>query len=144
MYCTQCGSQVEPGSRFCSACGAAVPVLPGAATSGTPDGSQPDQANNGSWPPSGAGPVPPPPPSQPWGSTFFTPRTARLVRPRSPRAIAGVCAAFSLYYGWDLVLVRIVTAVVSLFWGVGILAYLICWVAIPDGQYALPTDSQYR
>jgi phage shock protein C len=24
MFCTQCGKQIEPGSRFCPACGAAV------------------------------------------------------------------------------------------------------------------------
>lgn len=119
MYCSHCGKQVDPGSRFCPACGTPVPEANAYHAAGTP---------------------PPPPP----GSSWFTPKTARLVRPRSPRAIAGVCAAFALYYGWDLTLVRVITAVVSLFWGAGILAYIICWIAIPEGQYALPPDQPYR
>lgn len=125
MYCSHCGQQVETGSRFCPACG--TPVPEGAAS--------PSEAYGA------AGAVPPPPPM---GSSFFTPKTAKLVRPRSPRAIAGVCAAFALHYGWDLTLVRVITAVVSLFWGVGVLVYIVCWIAIPDGQYALPPDQPYR
>ena len=132
MYCTHCGKQIEPGSRFCPSCGQPVPAATEVPFTAQQAHGSPDFGASGS--------VPPPPS----GPSFFTPRTAKLVRPRSPRAIAGVCAAFSLYYGWDLVLVRVVTAVVSLFWGVGILAYIICWVAIPDGQYALPPDSTYR
>ena len=124
MYCSHCGKQVEHGSRFCPACGTSVPEM----------GSSASQANRA------PGATPPPP----FGSSFFTPRTAALVRPRSPRAIAGVCAAFALHYGWDLVLVRVVTVVISLFWGVGILAYIVCWIAIPEGQYALPPDQPYR
>ncbi len=142
MYCNQCGKQIEPGSRFCPSCGVPVPVaaVVDASYAGAPPGEVPFSSSTGSSSTYTAGPAPPPPAA---GPSFFTPRTSRLVRPRSPRAIAGVCAAFSLYYGWDLVLVRVITAVVSLFWGVGILAYIICWIAIPDGQYALPPDS-YR
>lgn len=126
MYCSHCGKQVDAGSRFCPACGTPVP---GSASYG----------NAGAASYGNAGSAPPPP-----GTSWFTPKTARLVRPRSPRAIAGVCAAFALHYGWDLTLVRVMTAVVSLFWGVGILAYVICWIAIPEGQYALPPDQPYR
>ena len=126
MYCSNCGKQVDAGSRFCPACGTPVPET------GAPFGSQAYGAT---------GSVPPPPPA---GPSWFTPKTARLVRPRSPRAIAGVCAAFALHYGWDLTLVRVITAVVSLFWGIGILAYIICWIAVPEGQYSLPTDQPYR
>ena len=121
MYCSHCGKQVDAGSRFCPACGTAVPEAGSSAYSGT-------------------GAAPPPP----FASGWFSPKTAKLVRPRAPRAIAGVCAAFALHYGWDLTLVRVITAVVSLFWGVGILVYIICWVAIPEGQYALPPDQPYR
>lgn len=65
---------------------------------------------------------------------------ARIVRPRSPRLIAGVCAGFALHYGWDLALTRILFAVLTLltvFWlGVGL--YIAAWVILPDGQFALP------
>ena len=64
----------------------------------------------------------------------------RMVRPRSPRMIAGVCAAFALHYGWDLNLVRVATVIFTLFWGVGLAVYLACWVIIPEAPYALPVN----
>ena len=62
----------------------------------------------------------------------------RLVRPRHPRVIAGVCAAFALEYGWDLTLVRVVTALFVVLTGIGLLAYLAAWIIIPEAPYALP------
>jgi phage shock protein PspC (stress-responsive transcriptional regulator) len=55
--------------------------------------------------------------------------------------IAGVCAGFALHYGWNRNLVRILTALVALFTGVGAIAYLIAWVIIPEAPYALPAKS---
>jgi phage shock protein PspC (stress-responsive transcriptional regulator) len=52
--------------------------------------------------------------------------------------IAGVCAGFAQHYGWDLNVVRIITALVALFTGIGAVAYLILWVIIPEAPYALP------
>jgi phage shock protein PspC (stress-responsive transcriptional regulator) len=69
-----------------------------------------------------------------------TPRRP-LTRPRSPRAIAGVCAAFALEYGWDLSLVRVITALFIVFTGVGLLAYLAAWIIIPEEPYALPSNT---
>jgi phage shock protein C len=62
----------------------------------------------------------------------------QLLRPRSPRVIAGVCAAFAEHYGWDLNLVRVLTVVITLLTGVTLLAYIAAWILIPDGPYALP------
>ncbi len=124
MYCRHCGKQVEAGSRFCPACGTAV--------------SEADVSSSQGY--GAAGTMPPPP----LATGIFTPKTARLVRPRSPRVIAGVCSAFALHYGWNLTLVRVITAVVSLFWGIGVLVYLVCWVAIPEGQFAAPPDQTYH
>ncbi len=126
MFCTNCGRELAARSRFCSTCG--QPVADSAA-----DRAGGFAAGFGS----GAD-VPPPRPG------LFTPRTPQLVRPRHPRAIAGVCAAFALHYGWDLSLVRILTVVVSLFWGFGVLAYIICWIAIPEAQFALPPTGDLR
>ena len=72
----------------------------------------------------------PPPPSPPL--------IAQLTRSRHNRMIAGVCAGFALHYGWDLNLVRIVTALVIVFTGVGAIAYLAAWIIIPEAPYALP------
>ena len=55
--------------------------------------------------------------------------------------IAGVCAAFALHYGWDLNLVRIITALLIVLTGVGALAYIAAWVIIPEAPYALPLKS---
>jgi phage shock protein PspC (stress-responsive transcriptional regulator) len=52
--------------------------------------------------------------------------------------IAGVCAGFALHYGWNLNLVRVITALVALFTGVGAIAYLVAWVVIPEEPYVLP------
>jgi len=54
--------------------------------------------------------------------------------------IAGVCSGIALHYNWDINLVRIVVAVFSLFFGIGILAYLAAWIIIPETPYPLPTS----
>lgn len=85
------------------------------------------------------------------GSTFtgsgFPPPVApasKLVRPRFPRMVAGVCAAFALQYGWDLSLVRIVTVAFAILTsGFGGLCYLAAWIIIPDAPYALPPEVVY-
>jgi phage shock protein PspC (stress-responsive transcriptional regulator) len=101
MFCTKCGKPVDPSSRFCPACGAAVSA------------------------------VPPPPPGS-------YPNPNQLTRSRNNRMIAGVCAGFALHYGWDVTVVRIITALVALFTGIGAVAYLVLWVIIPEAPYALP------
>ncbi len=65
-----------------------------------------------------------------------------LVRPKAPRMIGGVCAAFALHFGWNIDAVRIVTAIFGLFYGVGILAYIACWIILPEAPHALPSRSQ--
>ncbi|HZY62747.1 MAG TPA: PspC domain-containing protein [Edaphobacter sp.] len=104
MFCSHCGKPLDPSSRFCPSCGAAV----SSASSSIP--------------------------ADPY-------RTPRLTRPRGQRMIAGVCAAFALHYGWDLNLVRIITALLIVLTGVGALAYIAAWVIIPEAPYALPIKS---
>jgi phage shock protein PspC (stress-responsive transcriptional regulator) len=55
--------------------------------------------------------------------------------------IAGVCAGFAIHYGWNINLVRVVTALVAIFTGVGAIAYLVAWVIIPEEPYSLPAKS---
>jgi phage shock protein C len=105
MFCSKCGNQVDPSSRFCPACGA-----PSASAAATP----------------------------PMG---YYPATTQLTRPRTNRMIAGVCAGFALHYGWDLNLVRVLTALMIVLTGVGAIAYIAAWVIIPEAPYALPAKS---
>ena len=64
-----------------------------------------------------------------------------LLRPRMGRQVAGVCLGLARGYGWDVVLVRIV-AVVGLCCSAGVvgLAYLACWIGIPEEPYTLPGE----
>ena len=69
-------------------------------------------------------------------------RTRRLERDMPNRKIAGVCAGLANYLSVDVTLVRIavLTAAIG---GVGLIGYLIAWIAMPKGlgghaQYALP------
>ena len=132
MFCANCGKQIAPGTNFCPACGTRVgqaePYQTAASETGPtmPSGGA---ATSGSDPRSNWAGVPPPP-------------LQGMVRPRSPRILGGVCAAFALHFGWNLDVVRIVTAIFGLFYGVGILAYLACWVILPEAQYALPQQSR--
>ncbi|HWZ53002.1 MAG TPA: PspC domain-containing protein [Granulicella sp.] len=67
------------------------------------------------------------------------PLTGRLVRPRHPRMIAGVCAGFAEHYHWDISLVRVVAVLLAIFTsGIGVLAYLAAWIIIPEAPYTLP------
>ena len=76
----------------------------------------------------------------PFAEASYRP-VAQLTRPRTPRMIAGVCSGFALHYGWDLNLVRIITALFIILTGVGALAYIAAWIIIPEAPYALPIKS---
>ena len=65
----------------------------------------------------------------------------QLTRPLQGRMIAGVCAGFALHYGWDLNLVRVLTALMIVLTGVGAVAYIAAWVIIPEAPYVLPVKS---
>ncbi len=55
----------------------------------------------------------------------------KLQRNLSNSMIGGVCSGVADYFGLDVSLVRVLWAVISLFAGTGILAYIICWLIIP-------------
>ena len=64
--------------------------------------------------------------------------TKVLVRSRKNRMVAGICAGAAGYFGWDVTLVRVVVAAVSVITGgAGVLAYLAAWAIIPaEGEKA--------
>ena len=64
--------------------------------------------------------------------------TKVLLRSRKDRMVAGVCAGIADYFGWDVTLVRVIVAVVSvLTGGTGVLAYLAAWAIVPaEGEKA--------
>lgn len=57
----------------------------------------------------------------------------KLSRPLEGRKIAGVCAGVADYLDMDVTLVRIGWILVSIFPPVpGIVAYIVCWIVIPN------------
>jgi phage shock protein C len=97
-------------TAFCNNCGSALPPnarfcsICGTVVAGMP--------------PAGYPPFAPPP---------------RLVRPIFGRQFAGVCAGLARTYGWDLGLVRVFTVLGAIFiCPVVEVAYLACWIGIPE------------
>jgi len=68
---------------------------------------------------------------------FSTPRALR--RSRDDRVISGVSGGLGQYFGVDPVIFRVLFAVLSFFGGVGLLAYGLAWILIPepDVDYSL-------
>lgn len=58
----------------------------------------------------------------------------RLMRPRSNRKIAGVCAGLAEYFDLDVTLVRVLWLVVTIFSAVvfGIVGYIVAWIVMPE------------
>ncbi|WP_326551435.1 PspC domain-containing protein [Micromonospora sp. NBC_01813] len=84
--------------------------------------------------PSGPGWGPPPP------SGAFSSRYG-LVRPRNGRYLAGVCSAIGRATNTDPILWRVLLAVLGFFGGIGILVYLVVWLATPsEGDNTSPVE----
>lgn len=77
----------------------------------------------------------PPPPSGAFSSRYG------LVRPRQGRYLAGVCAAIGRATNTDPILWRVLLAVLGFFGGIGILVYLVMWLATPsEGDNTSPVE----
>jgi phage shock protein C len=58
--------------------------------------------------------------------------TNRLYRIRSKKMIAGVASGLSEYFDIDPVFIRVAFIVLTLTHGVGLIAYIILWVVMPE------------
>lgn len=61
----------------------------------------------------------------------------RLYRSRKDSVIAGVCGGIADYFDIDLTLVRIVAVISILINGIGLIAYIIGWIFIPQNPEPL-------
>lgn len=61
----------------------------------------------------------------------------KLYRLRTGRKILGVCGGLANYFDIDPTIVRVVFALIGLFWGAGILAYFIMALVIPENPYEI-------
>ncbi len=67
----------------------------------------------------------------------------RLYRSRDDRMIWGVCGGLAKYFGVDATIVRVITVLLALGTGVGILAYIILAIVVPleDSKVTTPKEA---
>lgn len=62
----------------------------------------------------------------------------RLQRSRRDRVVGGVCGGIARYLDIDPVLLRVAAAALALSGGLGVLAYVVAWVVIPEADDTEP------
>jgi phage shock protein PspC (stress-responsive transcriptional regulator) len=71
--------------------------------------------------------------------------TRRLYRRRDGRLIAGVCTGLAAYLGVHVILIRLAFALYAIFWGLGVLIYLVAWAVIrEEGEEASIVEGLIR
>ena len=66
----------------------------------------------------------------------------KLYRSTTDKKLAGVCGGFAEYFGVDTTLIRLGWAIVSLFAGAGVLAYIVCAIVIPEKPDSTIIDAE--
>lgn len=66
----------------------------------------------------------------------------RLYRSKEDRMVGGVCGGIAEHFNWDSVWVRLVFVLLIFINGIGILAYLICWIVIPSNPNQAPVKTR--
>ncbi len=56
----------------------------------------------------------------------------RVYRSRKDKVIGGICGGLGYYFNIDPVLIRVVWAVLFFAGGIGLLAYILAWIIIPE------------
>jgi phage shock protein PspC (stress-responsive transcriptional regulator) len=64
--------------------------------------------------------------------TAPAPETRRLYRSSSDRVIGGVAGGLAEYFSMDSSLMRLIFIILVLMPGIGVIAYIIAWVVIPE------------
>jgi phage shock protein C len=59
-------------------------------------------------------------------------QTRRLYRSRTNRKLAGVCGGLAQYFNTDATLIRVLTVVLALLGGPGLVIYLVLWIVVPE------------
>ncbi len=56
----------------------------------------------------------------------------KLYRDTDDKMLGGVCAGLSEYFKFDVTLIRVIVAVLSFGYGLGIVIYVALWVLLPS------------
>ncbi len=68
-----------------------------------------------------------------FNTTIHYTKTKKLTRSRADRVFGGVCAGVADYFGIDALVVRIITAIITIFSsGTLFLVYIILWIFVPE------------
>jgi phage shock protein C len=70
----------------------------------------------------------------------YAPRK-KFVRSTNDRKIAGVCAGVADYFDMDPTIVRLVWLLATLIPGPNVIAYVVLWIAIPEGPTGVVANS---
>ena len=67
----------------------------------------------------------------------------RLYRSKKERILGGVCAGIGIYFDVDPTVVRLVWIVLTLLSvGIGVIAYIIAWIIVPEGDPEIKTPAE--
>ena len=66
----------------------------------------------------------------------------KLYRSTSNRMLAGVCAGVAEYLNVDPTVIRVIWAIASVFWFIGIVAYIACALIIPEKPDSTIIDAE--
>ncbi|MGH2643619.1 MAG: PspC domain-containing protein [Chitinophagaceae bacterium] len=72
---------------------------------------------------SGSQTIPPPPPI-----------SKRLMRNENDKILGGVCSGIAAHFNLDPVIIRIITFLLILAWGTGLIVYIILWIVLPSSR----------
>lgn len=70
----------------------------------------------------------------PGATVYGPPARPRLMRIHQGKKIAGVCGGIARHYDWDPTLVRIAFFAAFFLHGIGLIAYIVAWIAIPSEE----------
>jgi len=67
----------------------------------------------------------------------------KFYRSRKNRVIAGICGGLAEYFDIDPIIIRLITLILVLSAGAGLIAYIIAWIVVPkepDNLYSVPVQ----
>lgn len=67
----------------------------------------------------------------------------KLYRSNTDKKIGGVCGGIAEYLKIDSTVLRLIIAVISLFYGTGIILYIIAWFVIPEKPDFDPMNNNF-
>lgn len=71
-------------------------------------------------------------------------RTKQLFRDENNKKIGGVCSGIANFFGIDPTIVRLIALLLLIFYGTGLLVYIILWICVPSSAVQVIGSSQRK